>query len=283
MLIAVRERNFMRAKAVFILTAVLLASLAVKALAGSHLEPAKTAFPKNADLQPVVLELFTSEGCSSCPPADAFLKQLDDAGRVNEVEIIAIEEHVDYWDHLGWRDPFSSHDWTARQEDYARSFGHAGIYTPQLVVNGRRDLVGSSSREARQDIVEASKVPNASLRFSNLEVSLNSAAFSITIENAPREARSARLVIAVTERGLASNVLRGENQCRNLSHAPVLRSLTNVQIPKGNLSDPTEVKATVHLDPSWRRENLRFVAFLQAADTLHILGAAAPSSAAIPR
>jgi hypothetical protein len=277
MLIAVREGNFMRAKAVFIFAAFLLAFLAVKALAGSHLEPPKSAFPKNADLQPVVLELFTSEGCSSCPPADAFLKQLDDAGRVNEVEIIAIEEHVDYWDHLGWRDPFSSHDWTARQEDYARSFGHAGIYTPQLVVNGRRDLVGSSSREARQDIVEAAKAPNASLRFANVEVSLNSAAFSIRIENAPPEARSARLVIAVTERGLASNVLRGENEGRNLSHAPVLRSLTNVQIPKGNLSDPTEVKATVHLDPSWRRENLRFVVFLQEPNSLHILGAAASS------
>src|SRR5258707_15255983 len=154
---AVRERNFMRAKAAFIFTDVLLASLDVKALAGSHLEPRKTAFPKNADLQPVVLELFTSEGCSSCPPADAFLKQLDDAGRVNEVEIIAIEEHVDYWDHLGWRDPFSSYKWTERQEKYSRSLGHGGIYTPQLVVNGRSELVGKSSRDARQEIIEASK------------------------------------------------------------------------------------------------------------------------------
>jgi hypothetical protein len=271
----------MRAKAGLLFTAVLLASLAVKTPAGFHLEAPKAALPAGSDLRPVVLELFTSEGCSSCPPADAFLKQLDDAGRLNNVEIIAIEEHVDYWDHLGWRDPFSSHDWTARQEDYARSLGHDGIYTPQLVVNGRRDLVGSSSREARQDIVEASKVPNASLRFSAVEVSAKSAEFSISIENAPPEARSARLEIAVTERGLASNVLRGENEGRNLSHAPVLRSLTNVQIP--NLSDATEVKARVQLDPSWKRENLRFVAFLQAPNTLHILGAAASSPDAIAR
>ena len=272
----------MRAKAAF-LFAVVLASLAVKTPAGSHLAPPKTALPKNADPQPVVLELFTSEGCSSCPPADAFLKQLDDAGHVNEVEVIAIEEHVDYWDNLGWRDPFSSHDWTARQEDYARSLGHDGIYTPQLVVHGRRDLVGSSSREARQDIVEASKIPSASLRFSAVDVSAKSAEFSISIENAPPEARSARLQIAVTERGLASNVLRGENEGRNLSHAPVLRSLTNVRIPKGNSSARTEVQATVQLDPSWKRGNLRFVAFLQDPDNLHILGAAAATVATVPR
>jgi hypothetical protein len=283
MVIAARERNFMRVKAAFLFAAVALASLAVKTPAGFRLEPPKTALPEGSDLGPVVLELFTSEGCSSCPPADAFLKQLDDAGHVNEVEIIAIEEHVDYWDSLGWRDPFSSHDWTARQEDYARSLGHDGIYTPQLVVNGRRDLVGSSSREARQDIVEASKIPNASLRFSTVDVSAKSAEFSISIENAPPEARSARLLIAVTERGLASNVLRGENEGRNLSHAPVLRSLTNVQIPKGNSSGLTEVKATVHLDPSWKRENLRFVAFLQDPDSLHILGAAASTVATVPR
>ncbi len=163
----------MRAKPAFLLATILIASLAVKTLAASHFKPPKAALPESADLQPVVLELFTSEGCSSCPPADAFLKQLDDAGRVNNVEIIAIEEHVDYWDHLGWRDPFSSHDWTARQEDYARSFGRDGIYTPQLVVNGRSELVGSSSREARQDIVEASKIPNTSLRLSTVDDSAN--------------------------------------------------------------------------------------------------------------
>ncbi len=270
----------MRAKPEFLLAAVLIASLGVKTLAGSHSRPSKAVVPESSYLQPVVLELFTSEGCSSCPPADALLKQLDDAGRINNVEIIAIEEHVDYWDHLGWRDPFSSHDWTERQEQYARTFKRDGVYTPQLVVNGRRELVGSSSRELQQNILEASKIPNAALRLSTVAVSAKSAEFSINIENAPREALSARLLVAVTERGLSSNVLRGENEGHNLSHAPVLRSLTSVHNPKGNWSGPDEVKATVHLDPSWKRENLRFVVFLQAPDTLQIFGAA---TSTIPR
>ncbi len=267
----------MRAKSAALLVVIFIASVAVKTLAGSHQEAPKAALAPSSDLQPVVLELFTSEGCSSCPPADAFLKQLDDAGHVNNAEIIAIEEHVDYWDNLGWRDPFSSHDWTARQEDYARSFGRDGVYTPQLVVNGRRELVGSSSRQARQDILEATKVSNATVHLSTVDVSAKAAEFSIGIENAPPEARSARLLLAVTERGLSSNVLRGENEGRSLSHAPVLRSLTNIHIPKTDSAAPAEVKATVHLDPSWKRENLRFVVFLQEPKSLHILGAAAAS------
>lgn len=225
--------------------------------------------------RPVVLELFTSEGCSSCPPADAFLKQLDDSGHTDNAEIIAIEEHVDYWDQQGWRDPFSSHDWTERQEEYARVFHHDGPFTPQFVVNGRSELSGSSSRKAHQDIVEAAKLPGADLRLSPDSVSPRSAEFSITVGSLPPDAHSAHLLLAVTERGLSSNVLRGENEGRNLSHAPVLRSLTNVHLPKANPSGASEIKAKVALAPSWKRENLRFVIFLQDTKTLRILGAAA--------
>jgi hypothetical protein len=235
----------------------------------------KATVPQGTHPQRVVLELFTSEGCSSCPPADAFLKQVADAGRVNDVDVIPIEEHVDYWDRLGWRDPFSSQDWTERQEQYARVFHHDGPFTPQFVVNGRRDFVNMSSREALQSMVEASTAAAAELHLSPTSASPRSAEFSITIENVPPEAHSAHLLLAVTERGLSSNVLRGENQGRNLSHAPVLRSLTRIRIPKANQSAVTESKAKIALDPSWKRENLRFVIFLQAPDTLHILGAAA--------
>jgi hypothetical protein len=268
----------MREKSAVLLAAVLLMSVAIKTLAESRHQAPKVAAAEAYSPQPVLLELFTSEGCSSCPPADAFLKQLDEVGHVNNAEIIAIEEHVDYWDSLGWRDPFSSHQWTSRQEDYARSFGHDGVYTPQLVVNGRRDLVGSSFGKARQDIVEISKIPNASVRLSTIDVSATSARFSISIENAPPEARSARLLLAVTERGLSSNVSRGENEGRTLSHAPVLRSLTRIRFPSAKWSGNTESEATVGLDPSWKRENLRFVVFLQASNTLHVLGAAASTT-----
>jgi hypothetical protein len=264
----------MRSRPAFLPAVILIVCLAVKALAGMHAHMLKAALPQGTHPQRVVLELFTSEGCSSCPPADAFLKQVADAGGVNDVAIIPIEEHVDYWDRLGWRDPFSSQDWTERQVQYARVFHHDGPFTPQFVVNGRRDFVSMSSREALKSIVEASTASAAELHLSPTSASPRSAEFSITIENAPPEAHSAHLLLAVTERGLSSNVLRGENQGRNLSHAPVLRSLTRIRIPKANQSAVTEIKAKIALDPSWKRENLRFAIFLQAPDTLHIFGAA---------
>jgi len=245
------------------------------ALPGIHEAAVATPVSDGSHPRLVVLELFTSEGCSSCPPADAFLKQLDDTGRVNDVDVIAIEEHVDYWDRLGWRDPFSSQDWTERQEQYARVFRHDGPFTPQFVVNGRRDFVSMSSREALQSMVEASTAAAAELHLSPTGDSPRSAEFSITIENAPPETHSAVLLLAVTERGLSSNVLRGENQGRNLAHAPVLRSLTRLHIPKAKPSGVSEMKAKVTLDPSWKRENLRFVIFLQDQKSLHIVGAAA--------
>jgi hypothetical protein len=263
----------------FSLAAVLLAFLA-SALPRIHQAPVAAIPSDGSRPRPVVLELFTSEGCSSCPPAESFLKQLDDADRVNGVDVIPIEEHVDYWDRLGWRDPFSSHDWTERQEQYARVFGHDGPFTPQFVVNGRRDFVSMSSREALQSIVAASTASAAELRLSPTNDSPRSAEFSITMENAPPEARSAVLLLAVTERGLSSNVLRGENQGRNLAHAPLLRSLTRLHVPKANPSGVTELKAKIALGRSWKRENLRFVVFLQEQKSLHILAAAA---SAIPR
>jgi hypothetical protein len=263
-------------KVTFWLAAVLVAFLAT-ALPRIHEAPLPAIASDGSHPRPVVLELFTSEGCSSCPPADAFLKQLDAADHVNNVDVIAIEEHVDYWDRLGWRDPFSSHDWTERQEQYARVFGHDGPFTPQFVVNGRRDFVNMSSRQALQSIVEASTASAAELGLSPTDVAPRSAEFSITIENAPPEAHSAVLLLAVTERGLSSNVLRGENQGRNLAHAPVLRSLTRLHVAKANPSGVTELKAKIALDPSWKRENLRFVILLQEPKSLHILGAAASS------
>src|SRR6266852_4793572 len=111
---------------------------------------------------PVVVELFTSEGCSSCPPADALLARLSEAPLDGNVQLIALEEHVDYWNDLGWMDPFSSRDWTSRQYVYSGVLRNGNPYTPQMVVDGTAEFVGSRAQKARQAIHEAAgkaKIP----------------------------------------------------------------------------------------------------------------------------
>jgi len=260
--------------ALYVSVLALISSLASR---GPGLDPHESSPVSTPMAQPVVLELFTSEGCSSCPPADALLKKLDDAGRLDDVEIIAIEEHVDYWNRQGWTDPFSSPDWTRRQERYSEAFRRDGIYTPQLVVNGRAELVGSSERQIRQKISEAAKLSAATVRISSINFTSNSAELMVASQRLAGESRSAELWVAVTERGLSSNVLRGENEGRTLVHAAVLRSLKRIRPASSDPSGGAEFRMTVALSQAWKRENLRFVVFLQEPKSLNILGAAAAS------
>ncbi|MGH9594322.1 MAG: DUF1223 domain-containing protein, partial [Bryobacteraceae bacterium] len=112
---------------------------------------------------PVIVELFTSEGCSSCPPADALLAQLNRMQPVPGADVIILEQHVDYWDNLGWRDPFASAAATARQEDYSKSL-HAEVYTPQMVVDGHLEFVGGEEGPARRAITTSESSPKAAIQ-----------------------------------------------------------------------------------------------------------------------
>jgi hypothetical protein len=227
---------------------------------------------------PVVVELFTSEGCSSCPPADALLAELDRTQPVAEAQVIPLEEHVDYWNSDGWRDPFSSGAFTERQEVYVRRFGISGPYTPQMVVAGRTELLGSASNQARAAIAAAA-------RAQRVEVSLavtsgappdDSLRAAIQVGPLPAEiGEIAQVYLAVTEDGLASDVSAGENSGRRLAHSAVVRKL--ISAGRTEPGRPFSAKVNALVAPGWKRENLRVVAFLEGASGGQILGAQSTS------
>jgi hypothetical protein len=227
---------------------------------------------------PVVVELFTSEGCSSCPPADSFLSKLETVQPVAGAEIIAIEEHVDYWDQLGWRDPFSSADWTDRQRRYASVLGSGNIYTPQMVVNGSAEFVGSREQSGNNAIEQAAQRSTIPLALSAVAVPGKRAAeITVNFQNSPQELlKELEVWLAITETSLHNSVAGGENAGKELRHASVLRKLQRIgsAAPKNEQPGKTVLTAKVFLDPSWRRENLHAVAFLQERHRLRIVGAA---------
>jgi hypothetical protein len=211
----------------------------------------------------VLVELFTSEGCSSCPPADAALLALEQSN----AQVVAIEEHVDYWDHLGWRDPFSSKTFSDRQREYADALGRGRIYTPQMVVDGRRELIGSDAAGARGAIAAAAQVAKG-----NVSLRRDGDLLHVEVKDVPgSEPAEVRLVIA--ESGLSTKVERGENEGRTLRHASVARSVEWV----GSVGKDRSASFQVALKtaPSWKRENLRAVVLVQAARSRLVLAAAA--------
>lgn len=226
--------------------------------------------------QPVVVELFTSEGCSSCPPADALLKQLSEQQSVRGVQIVALEEHVDYWDHLGWKDPYSSSEFSQRQSEYAQVFGTDGVYTPQMIVDGQNEFVGSRSLAAKEAIRKAGNQPKAEIVLvPSAASSPDKPAFEVQVKSlggvSPRDVTE--LWVAVTEKGLQTDVKAGENSGETLKHAAVVRSLRKID----TLHDPAGYSRQIQaaIDPGWKRENLVAVVFLAEKSSRKIIGAAA--------
>ena len=222
---------------------------------------------------PIVVELFTSEGCSSCPPADALLRRLVETEPAG-ARIIALGEHVDYWDRLGWKDRFSSAALTARQQVYAAHFNNESIYTPQMVVDGRTQFVGSDAAAARRGIDKA-----VASEHGRVTVALQSATgatvpVSVKVLNLPSIARGdhADILVAVTEDHLQSDVKAGENRGRALAHTAVVRHLTTI----GEVTGESGSAATdVTIAPDWKRDQLTVVAFVQQRRGRAVLAAAA--------
>ncbi len=212
----------------------------------------------------VIVELFTSEGCSDCPPADVLLAKLESMQPVSGAHVIALGEHVDYWDHQGWRDPFSSALFSRRQQEYSQILHDNGPYTPQMIVDGTAGFVGSQSNEALQTIARAAHEPKTAV-----QISINGGKISI---HADAATRPADVMLAITERSLLSNVSAGENKGRRLTHTAVVRSLRTVG--KTRKGEPFTAEVALDQAPSWKPENLHTVVFLQDHSTHRVLGAA---------
>ena len=226
---------------------------------------AKTGTP-DAARKCVVVELFTSEGCSSCPPADALLGRLREVKLADGVEIAPLGLHVDYWNQQGWIDRFSSDAYTRRQQKYAERFRIEGPYTPQMVVDGQLQFTGNDANRAQQAILQEAQRPQpAQIQISPGEPD------SVQIQVKTGTGAAGEVMLAVTEDNLATKVGAGENGGRELHHWAVVRELRSI----GRLHDGSfESAVPLKLKKDWKREDLRVVVFVQDPATGRIDGAA---------
>ncbi len=271
-------RRRVRTRLLPLAAAVVAVALAAVAL-GRQGAAGPSPAPAAADGATVLLELFTSQGCSSCPPADRLLSRLaaepDLAGRV-----LPLAFHVDYWNSIGWRDPFSAAEWSARQERYARRLPGAQIYTPQLVIDGVAETVGSREAEIRRRIATALATPDPAAV--ELTVVPEDGAVRAEVRAERREGAARRPLVAwvaLVEDGLSTPVGSGENAGRRLENDRVVRRLEKAfELAPRNAGSTGTVRFA--LDPAWRRDRLGVVAFLQDPRSLAIAGAAGRALAA---
>jgi len=225
---------------------------------------------------PVVVELFTSEGCSSCPPADAVLARLDGTQPVEGAEVLALAMHVDYWNHLGWADPFSSAEFSRRQGEYAAAYGKEGVYTPQMIVDGVREFAGGREGVALEAVARAAREPKSEVLLALTPTQSDGAVgISVRIENFPKQTEGdpVHVLLAVTEGGLSTDVARGENSGRKLAHVGVVRVIKQLGVLPETRGARFRAETAVPVEKGWRRENLRAVVFAQERGTRRVLAA----------
>jgi hypothetical protein len=224
---------------------------------------------------PVLVELFTSEGCSSCPPADALLAKLDKYQPVNGAEIIILGEHVDYWDEGGWHDRFSSHQYTDRQSNYsARLRLSNGIYTPQMIVDGTDQFVGNDGTHALKAITTAAQTPKIKLTLTNVTVDGRRVSAAIS---APATNQKGDLYAALVDPADVTDVKGGENGGHHLEHAGVVRTLQRVGSIKDLAAGPHAFSLSA--PPDAVPGKMRVVVFAQQNAQGAVLGAASTAVA----
>jgi len=228
-----------------------------------------SAFGESADRPVVVVELFTSQGCSSCPPADKLLSQLVAGDLLDDIDVIGISEHVDYWNSLGWVDPFSDSRFSERQRAYGRAASRFNAYTPQMIVDGKVAFVGHDRVQAIQAIREAAKRPRA-----KLDLTLDGLELTVEISYLPKTKHNVRydVMLALIEDGIEVEVSRGENAGRVLMNDGVARRIQRIGLVRSEDGMATVVH-TIEMQSDWDRENMRVVVFLQSRRDMAIAGA----------
>ena len=222
--------------------------------------------PLRAGGTPVIVELFSSEGCSSCPPADAWLASLDRLQNVDGVSVLALEEHVDYWDRLGWRDPFGQPQFAERQAEYSRVLPDRRTYTPEIVIDGTTAVQSGDEEQASRDLRASASQPRA-------RVALSRQGDRVTVDASDIPgSEGAEVWLAITESGLSTDVAQGENAGRHLAHAPIVRALRKLGVARGGAF---HLETAIEADPSWAPRALRVVAFVQQMRSRRIVGAGA--------
>ena len=211
-----------------------------------------------------VLELFTSEGCSSCPPADALMGQIQEEYKNNDVYVLSY--HVDYWDNQGWKDVFGNPDYTKRQYQYGRWLEVNPVYTPQLVVNGKAQLIGSQAGEVKVAIQGALLTSSSFKTALSLNAQQQQGSLTI-IYTTNATSKNERLLVAVVQKSAQTNVKRGENGGRVLKHYQIVRHLHTAAITKegkGNIK--------LQLPENFNTKDFEVVGFIQDVATGGILG-----------
>jgi len=249
----------------FLLTLIFAGACSNDAPVNTAQKPGKPA-KEPGTREPVLVELFTSEGCGNCPPADRYLAMLENQQPVDSADVITLGYHVDYFDDRGWKDPYASAEFTRRQNLYSMRMGLDSIYTPQMVVDGREQFIGSDAAAAERTIRKAAGPAKP-----KVDAVVDGSSVSVTISGFGAHL-VATAVLAVAEDGLVSDVTAGNNRGKKLPHVSVVRRLRAFgKVPE----KAAEFTGTVELptDTAWKKDNLKYIVFVQEDQSGRIIAA----------
>lgn len=213
---------------------------------------------------PVLVELFTSQGCPTCPAADKILAELETMQPITDAEIITLAWHVDYWDSFGWKDEFSSPVFSQRQVAYSRALNIGETYTPQMFVDGTNHFIGTKLDKATKAIVQAAKISKPEIK-----IRLDEDKVKIEIPSLPKHEFST-VYVATIQDNLSRKIGRGNNAGKTLLHSSVARDLKAVGAIAPQM-EKFETGTFFQIQPDWKREDLKLIVFVQENGSRKIL------------